>query len=289
MDLDGDGNPDVISGSWPGELYWFRGTGPHTFAGKDKLLGADGHAIKPHDSNATAVCAVDWDDDGDVDLIVGDIRGRVSWVENTGSPSSPRFAPQPHHLMADGRPLVIEKGTHSGPAVADWDLDGDLDLIVGDGWGKVSLFENVGTRARPTLKFSCLLVDQSSQVGGEITVTPTRGSRTKVDVADWDGDGLPDLLMGDFSYLKVIHDHTPEQQAEFDRLQAQYDKAQESYQSVVGKLRGVDRTSPEGQKLLQDLMPEITEMGKKLRELRAKLPKERSLHGWVWLFKRRPR
>ena len=37
MDLDGDGHIDLISGSWPGEIFFFRGGPKRTFAAPVKL------------------------------------------------------------------------------------------------------------------------------------------------------------------------------------------------------------------------------------------------------------
>ena len=45
MDLDGDGRLDVLSGSWPGELFLFRGGPGRTFAAPIKLKNKDGKTI----------------------------------------------------------------------------------------------------------------------------------------------------------------------------------------------------------------------------------------------------
>ena len=45
MDLDGDGIPDLISGSWPGELFFFRGKGKGHFDAPIKLKDKNGKTI----------------------------------------------------------------------------------------------------------------------------------------------------------------------------------------------------------------------------------------------------
>ena len=45
MDLDGDGHLDLLSGSWPGELFFFRGGPERTFAAPVKLKDKDGKTI----------------------------------------------------------------------------------------------------------------------------------------------------------------------------------------------------------------------------------------------------
>jgi hypothetical protein len=39
VDLDGDGLTDVLSGSWPGEMYWFRRNSDATFAAGPRGVG----------------------------------------------------------------------------------------------------------------------------------------------------------------------------------------------------------------------------------------------------------
>ena len=45
MDLDGDGRTDIISGSWPGEIYFFRRQSDGKFAAGVTLKGLDGKPI----------------------------------------------------------------------------------------------------------------------------------------------------------------------------------------------------------------------------------------------------
>ena len=86
--------------------------------------------------------AVDWDSDGDVDLIVGDEDGRVAFIEHTGSVenqmpvfSSPRYFKQ----KADN----LKFGALATPFSVDWDGDGDEDLISGNTAGYIAFIENL--------------------------------------------------------------------------------------------------------------------------------------------------
>ena len=45
MDLNGDGHIDLISGSWPGEIFYFRGGPGRAFAAPEMLKDKDGEFI----------------------------------------------------------------------------------------------------------------------------------------------------------------------------------------------------------------------------------------------------
>ena len=45
MDLNGDGHIDILSGSWPGVVYLFRGLPGHEFAAGEIIQNKDGEPI----------------------------------------------------------------------------------------------------------------------------------------------------------------------------------------------------------------------------------------------------
>ena len=95
----------------------------------------------------------------------GVLHGYVYVVRNRGSAEKPEYA-EPVLVVADGKPVDVF-GWPS-PNFADWDGDGDLDLICGD------------EKNRP-LQFNGKRAGQSG--------------RRKLCVVDWDGDGLLDILI----------------------------------------------------------------------------------------------
>src|SRR5262249_27212523 len=105
---------------------------------------------------ASAVHAFDWNGDGAIDLIVGDIRGGVYLIPNEGTRTSYAFGKE-KPLMAGGEPIRVEGGD-AGPFVADWDGDGKPDLLVGAGDGSVWWYRNIGSAKAPELAKGEMLV-----------------------------------------------------------------------------------------------------------------------------------
>jgi hypothetical protein len=338
VDINNDGNPDIISGSWPGEIFLFLGTGDRTFAAPEMIKDKDGNfiniggGIRKHTmfrpfgqdqpegiliagsakfehtpegtfvnyhgkklestkerpiaitGTASAAHATDWDGDGDYDLIIGTIRGTVFLVPNEGTPESYAFGKE-QQLKAGGKLINVKRS--AGPFTADWDGDGDLDLLVGADDGSVSLFRNTGSAKSPELASAAQLVPPVERI--EYNKPPEdvrRGMRSKICVADWNGDGLLDLLVGDFAMQKPdLPEPTPEQQAEHTEMRKEMEKVSELYRTLSEKLYAKDPERTKEQ--LEQLRKEQQEVRKRMTELRSKLPAESERHGWVWLFLRK--
>ena len=131
------------------------------------------------------VAVVDWDNDGNKDVLVGDGQGRVRWYRNTGTDDAPQLTLW-DFLLTGG--VEIQVTGPAAPIVVDWDADGKKDLLVGDGDGSVWLFLNEGNDPAPEL------------AAGVSIALPDVGvarSHPRPFVLDWDEDGRKDLLVGD--------------------------------------------------------------------------------------------
>ena len=201
MDLDGDGRTDILSGSWPGEIYWFRGKANGSYAAAETL--------KRNSSNlnvgkASAIAVADWDGDGDLDLLIGTIDGWVNFVKNEGTKTKPAFKPV-EKLQVGGAPIKTAHGD-AGPCVADWDGDGKADLVLGAGAGGVQWYRRASDGK---LESPVTLVPAPSETEAKKLFDNPKGpaTRTKVCVADWNGDGKQDLIVGDFNYSGARNYH----------------------------------------------------------------------------------
>jgi hypothetical protein len=195
VDFDNNGRTDVLSGSWPGELYIFRRNEDGTFAEGETLKDKDGKPI--HTGNASTVFAVEWNGNGRLDLLPGNISGQVHVVINEGTREEPAYG---EAIRLDVDSDLRPRGGKSGPIVADWDGDGLNDLLVGMGDGSVVWFRNVGTEKEPQFARGKELVSKSpfgldllNRKPGEL------GVRVKIHAVDWNGNGRLDLLLGDRS------------------------------------------------------------------------------------------
>lgn len=331
VDLNGDGQIDILSGSWPGELFFFQGGPDHTFAAPVKLKDKNGKTINigggvrresgnyvlvagdakfetkggktvivyegetieiPEGKQggitgtASVAHAADWDGDGDYDLLVGDIGGSVYLVPNEGNAKEYAFGKE-QPLQAGGKAIKARHGD-AGPFAADWDGDGDLDLLVGCGDGSAVLYRNVGTKTEPELAAGETLVPAANVVyGADAPAEPQRGIRAKLCAADFNGDGRLDLLLGDFTTQKPAPQKlTAEQKAEHEKLRQELAELQEQMNPLRKKLHGPDRVKEKEER--DKFQKEYNEVLSRYFEIRSRLPREYENHGWVWLFLRKP-
>jgi hypothetical protein len=196
-DFDGDGDLDLLCGEFLDGFTYFENIGtrtaPRYASGKRLAVKMDLEMITP--------TAIDWDKDGDMDLIVGDEDGRVALIENTGKLArdrTPQFLP-PRYFQQEADELKC--GALATPFGVDWDGDGDMDIISGNTAGYIEFFENLGGNppkwAAPkrleadgkTIRF---MAGPNGSIQGPCEA---KWGYTTLSVADWDGDGLPDLVV----------------------------------------------------------------------------------------------
>ncbi|MBL4651993.1 MAG: VCBS repeat-containing protein, partial [Flavobacteriales bacterium] len=121
VDLDGDGDFDILSGSSTGNFYYYENTGNNT-SPSFSAPSTDPFGLTYTGGAYMNVSCVDIDNDGDFDLMAGDISGGdMKYYENVGSSSSPSFA------AMQVNPFSLTSGYLAIPAAGFSDIDNDGD------------------------------------------------------------------------------------------------------------------------------------------------------------------
>jgi hypothetical protein len=327
VDFDGDGKLDLISGSYdPGELYLFRGLGNGKFAAREVIKDKSGKPIlrvpnqkAPVESFGSWMTLVDWDNDGDLDILVGGFDGSMFLRRNEGTRTKPVYATENEWVMVGKKRLRVPGGEHANPVIVDWDGDGLWDIVTGSADGGVYWYRNIGKLGQPAFAPPVALIPKHQGIGYDELLDagkePRPGIRAQIAVVDFDGDGKLDVLLGDFcTYLHVKKDLTPARRKAFEAKRAQQEQVGLHLRDSMTTLRsrwdklmkGVPKSewnSPEHsakwQKMYQDMKesPEYKKHMTAYEQLQKDLQEfvdagtgpggPAVAHGYVWLFRQR--
>jgi len=226
-DIDGDGNRDLVYPTSDGKIHVLKltsdgpkyvdgwpvvtprvgGLSDNPADGEPSYLSApgydDGH-VDPAlagDSISMAPAIGDLDDDGEEEIVVSTWNGWIVVYEADGSvkagwplqlpdvPSCPRDGTEPAGPCMDDD-NIIDQGSFAAPVLEDMDKDGDLDIIQAAFDGKIYVYDadgNLLPNWPVELHYDGPLVSEEPD-RGRILTTPA--------VADFNGDGYPDILTG---------------------------------------------------------------------------------------------
>jgi hypothetical protein len=191
VDIDKDDDLDLFWGDFFHQsLYFFENRGTRT---SPQLVLRDSTYPKPvsiQTAGFNMTQFFDIDADGDLDMLVGVLHGAAT-VDNflvyrnrrTGLPWETDFQLENSNFLQ-----TLDVGSASSPTLVDIDADGLDDLLIGSGEGKLFWFKRYGQLS--SLRFE-YRTDRFIALDGLFNISPTGG--------DLDGDGKPDLIIGDAS------------------------------------------------------------------------------------------
>lgn len=167
MDFNGDGCRDLLAAGYAGFGYLFLGRKDGTFQASVILADKTGQDIHmgrfydfkentyksvskdPNTDKIDFIRAFDWDNDGDLDLLMSGSKG-IKLRVNEGTRTKPVYAAE--------NLVVIAANTHAADAIVDWDGDGLWDIISGSRQGGAYFYKNTGKPGAPSFgKAECIL------------------------------------------------------------------------------------------------------------------------------------
>ena len=323
--MNNDGIRDFISNSYdPGHCYYFRGLGNGRFARSEELVDKAGIPVRSepeqkqnHQSFGSFYMPVDWDADGDLDILIGCFDGELKLRVNEGDANKYVFAKENVTINAGDKPLKVP--SHCCPSIVDWDGDGLWDVLTGSDDGSVTWFQNTGTKTSPQLAEGVILVKKHDGHGynlvrwNESEISP--GIRSQIEVVDHNGDGKLDLLVGDFCTAYEMRTMDEAEKQQFQKLLADLDASGKPLAEKMQALRddfakrypgdaiNSDEANAEWSKAYKELRdsPEAKQreeqQARLVQEIRPYLADthgtgDRSFdlakpHGYVWLYIRK--
>ncbi len=214
------GIPDLLVGGVEGYILWYKilSTDPLRFALPERVRSGTteirrlakpkpsaghhwGGSQGPYDGDiggySNPVLA-DWDGDGLLDLVVSDMVGLYDWYPNWGTKVQPELGPPQRLHLNEGEPLFGPWRQQPG---IGYFTGGDLpDIVIQDRDLDLALFRRAGKKDLSALRPGRKLRYEDGKTIKTHGVYNSRGGdgrgRTKINVVDWDGDGLLDLLLG---------------------------------------------------------------------------------------------
>lgn len=151
------------------------------------LHGLDFYGMKP--------AFGDLDDDGDMDMVIGEATGKMHYFENVAGPNNPaQFTHIPSFLD------TLQGAQSLTPQIFDIDGDGLLDILAGETQGRVYFYKNVGLKTAPEFKLEDNFFGEVDGRNNEFF------GYTVPFFTDIDRDTYPELLLGTYSGKVFLYD-----------------------------------------------------------------------------------
>lgn len=178
-DMDTDGDPDLINNN-----HWFENNGDGEFSQAHQVASSSLFT----DFSETLTGIADLDADGTPDLLMDNL-----WI------NMPSAADGNRERLKKVAGIGNSLGVRGSVLPFDADLDGDLDLLAGQG-ARILWYENIPANGNAQFQLPVPLLD-----------IPNGGSISQLYSHDMDADGLSDLLFastGPIGYFKTLPNGT---------------------------------------------------------------------------------
>ncbi|MCH5185821.1 MAG: VCBS repeat-containing protein [Oscillospiraceae bacterium] len=198
IDLDRDGNMDLICGSADGKLYYYKGIGMgenYEFTTAVMFTDSDGNQTFTDGYSAPAL--IDIDLDGADEIICGSGDGTIRCFKFVGG------------MVLEDMGIVVKTGlTDAMPATGDLNGDGTVDMAVGSRDGKMRIY--YGSTGSHGVKFD----DYKTINSGQKWCAPC--------IADADGNGVNELYAGTFDGYIAQYDENYVMSGYIDGVETNY-------------------------------------------------------------------
>jgi hypothetical protein len=185
---------DVIAGEYNGKVHLYLNIG----TASDPVLTDSGYLqVKGNDITVyfySNPYMADWNNDGLLDLLVGEKYGRIMLLINTGSPGTPAFSNY-EYVQDNGNDLRV--GGSAAPTMGDLTGDGLPDLVCGEYGGYVRLYQNQGTPESPLF----MGYEYITYSGEQIHLL----NYTRPFIVDWNNDGGLDMVVGHTLSVPILY------------------------------------------------------------------------------------
>ncbi len=210
------GSYDLLLGNIFGELFHLRGSNNPTRVLYPQPPNVEGALIPTSKQeghywgNLFSPEVVDLNQDGNLDILIGDggySANSVFFIKGGNTTFPARYSEQDRTFLVtgEGREQLV-------PTVVDVNDDGHEDVLVADKVGEITV------HYRPeNWKGELLEASSTLSVGGEKRI----GKTVTIDAADYNGDGLFDLLVGDSGgEIKIAINQGEKGAPKFPKLEA---------------------------------------------------------------------
>jgi hypothetical protein len=182
-DMDADGDLDLLVGSNLGALYYFRNEGG---PGNPMVLEQDIDVmwISMDVGVSSSPAMFDADQDGKMDVLIGERQGNINYFKNIGSANAPKFATAPT-LQTIGGVDTDAPGQSVGfstPVMVN--TQNGMMMLSGSLQGPIEAYSNITATTDP--------FPQVSASWGNVD----DGARTHPALADIDEDGILEMVVG---------------------------------------------------------------------------------------------